>query len=155
LELACPELLTHDDKTVLQIVYTLLAKEVIIDKLLQRSKQPPQSPRKGVLEELASLVAQITKMDLDRTRFMLIDLARTRMAKIENHALHNRTLIDRMTKEEVRVHKILHRNPFEDFFLAVEKSNKLPLTQRSHLRPSAVWGTPRKALSTDGTRPPT
>ena len=38
-----------------------------------------------------------------------------------------------MTKEEVRVHKILHRNPFEDFFLAVAKSNKLPLTQRSYL----------------------
>lgn len=32
---------------------------------------------------------------------MLVDLARTRMAKIENHALHNRTLVDRMTEEEV------------------------------------------------------
>ena len=153
--MACPELLPHDDETVLQIVEELLAKEVIIDELLQQSKQPPQLSRKGVSGELASLVAQITKMDLDRTRFMLIDLARTRMAKIENHALHNRTLIDRMTKEEVRVHKILHRNPFEDFFLAVAKSNKLPLTQRTYLWPSAVWGTPRKALSTDGTQTPT
>ena len=46
-------------------------------------------------------MAQITKMDLDRTRYMLVDLARTRMAKIENHALHNKTLVDRMTEEEV------------------------------------------------------
>ena len=131
--MACTELLPHDDKTILQIVEEFLAKEVIIDKLLQRSKQPPQSSREGVPEELASLVAQITKMDSNRTQFMLIDLARTRMAKIENHALHNRTLINRMTKEKVRVHKILHRNPFEDFFLAVAKSNKLHLTQRSYL----------------------
>jgi hypothetical protein len=34
---------------------------------------------------------------------MLVDLARTRMAKIENHAFHNRTLVDRMTEEEVSV----------------------------------------------------
>jgi hypothetical protein len=39
---------------------------------------------------------------LDRTRFMLVDLARVRMAKIENHALHNKTMTDRMTEEEVR-----------------------------------------------------
>ena len=34
---------------------------------------------------------------------MLVDLARVRMAKIENHALHNKTLVDRMTEEEVSV----------------------------------------------------
>ena len=114
-ELACPELLPHDAETVLQIVDDLSAQEEIINDLLQRSKQPPpllpQSSTTrggggeggGPTAELASLVAQITKMDSDRTRFMLVDLARTRMAKIENHAFHNRTLVDRMTEEEVRV----------------------------------------------------
>ncbi len=62
-----------------------------------------QQGSNGATGELASLMAQITKMDLDRTRFMLVDLARVRMAKIENHALHNKTLVDRMTEEEVSV----------------------------------------------------
>lgn len=96
-ELACPELLPHDAETVLS-VEELAKQEDIIDELLNRSKQQRQS--REASGELASLVAQITKMDLDRTRFMLVDLARTRMAKIENFALHNRTLLDRMTEEE-------------------------------------------------------
>jgi hypothetical protein len=111
-ELACPELLPHDAETILQIVDDLSAQENIINDLVQRSKQPPPLPQSltsrgggegGPTAELASLVAQITKMDSDRARFMLVDLARTRMAKIENHAFHNRTLVDRMSEEEVRV----------------------------------------------------
>ncbi|KAL7531446.1 hypothetical protein ACHAXR_004046 [Thalassiosira sp. AJA248-18] len=97
-ELACPELLPHDAETVVQMVDELDKKEDVIDALLQRSRSQRQS--REASGELASLVAQITKMDSDRTRFMLVDLARTRMAKIENHALHNRTLLDRMTEEE-------------------------------------------------------
>ena len=100
-ELACPELLPSDAETIEHCVDELTKKEEIIDELLQRSKT--QRPTREASGEVASLVAQITKMDLDRTRFMLVDLARTRMAKIENHALHNRTLVDRMTEEEVRV----------------------------------------------------
>jgi len=101
-ELACPELLPADAETIAQNVEDLAQKEEVIDELLQRSKSQRQS-RDAASGEVASLVAQITKMDLDRTRFMLVDLARTRMAKIENHALHNRTLIDRMTEEEVSI----------------------------------------------------
>lgn len=99
-ELACPELLPHDADTVLN-VEELTKQEDVIEDLLQLSKEQRQSSREGGASgEIASLVAQISKMDLDRTRFMLVDLARTRMAKIENHALHNRTLLDRMTEEE-------------------------------------------------------
>ena len=104
-ELACPELLPADAETIAQNVEDLEKKEEVIDELLQRSKSQRQS-RDAASGEVASLVAQITKMDLDRTRFMLVDLARTRMAKIENHALHNRTLIDRMTEEEVSIYFI-------------------------------------------------
>lgn len=104
-EMACPELLPHDAETVLQIVEELSGKEEVIDELLQRSRrQGQQQQSREATGELASLMAQITKMDSDRTRFMLVDLARTRMAKIENHALHNRILVDRMTEEEVREH---------------------------------------------------
>lgn len=108
-ELACPELLPHDAETILQNINNLIEKEELVDVLHQRSRMhasatgpTSRGEPQGVSGELASLVAQITKMDLDRTRFMLVDLTRTRMAKIENHALHNRTLIDRMTEDEVR-----------------------------------------------------
>lgn len=112
-ELACPELLPHDSETIAQNINDLAEKEELVDILHQRSRmqgtsaggggrQSSRVEQQGVSGELASLVAQITKMDLDRTRFMLVDLARIRMAKIENHALHNRTLVDRMTEEEVR-----------------------------------------------------
>jgi hypothetical protein len=106
-EMACPELLPHDAETVLHIVEELTGKEELIDDLIQRSRQQGRHQQsREASGELASLVAQITKMDSDRTRFMLVDWARTRMAKIENHALHNRSLVDRMTKEEVRLHHI-------------------------------------------------
>jgi hypothetical protein len=104
-ELASPELLPADVDTVSLHVDLLEGQEETIDHLLQRSKEHATS-RGGMAEasgELASLMAQITKMDLDRTRYMLVDLARTRMAKIENFALHNKTLVDRMTEDEVRL----------------------------------------------------
>lgn len=109
-ELACPELLPSDAETIGIMVEEITKKEEDIEELLTASRQQKQqrNQRGGgqsaggeISGELASLVAQITKMDMDRTRFMLVDLARTRMAKIENHALHNRTLLDRMTEEEV------------------------------------------------------
>ena len=100
-EIASPELMPSDNEIVSVHVDVLEGQEETVDDLFQRSKQQRQSRDGGATGELASLVAQITKMDLDRTRFMLVDLARTRMAKIENHALHNRTLVDRMTEEEV------------------------------------------------------
>ncbi|KAL7546770.1 hypothetical protein ACHAWF_010104 [Thalassiosira exigua] len=97
-EIACPELLPHDAETVAHVAEVLEKQEDVVEELLRRSRQQRQS--REPTGELASLVAQITKMDLDRTRFMLVDMARTRMAKIENHALHNRTMLDRMTEEE-------------------------------------------------------
>lgn len=100
-EIASPELMPSDNEIVSVHVDVLEGQEETVDDLFQRSKQQRQSRDVGASGELASLVAQITKMDLDRTRFMLVDLARTRMAKIENHALHNKTMVDRMTEEEV------------------------------------------------------
>ena len=116
-EIASPEVMHNDNEIVSIHVDVLEGQEETVDDLFQRSKQQRQSRDGGASGELASLVAQLTKMDLDRTRFMLVDLARTRMAKIENHALHNRTLVDRMTEEEVSylrqygelIEKHLHR----------------------------------------------
>jgi hypothetical protein len=99
-ELASPELLPADSETVSLHVDLLDGQEETIDHLLEQSKESKGGGSEAT-GELASLMAQITKMDLDRTRYMLVDLARTRMAKIENYALHNKSLVDRMTEEEV------------------------------------------------------
>ncbi|KAL7513165.1 hypothetical protein ACHAXN_010245 [Cyclotella atomus] len=102
-ELSSPELLPADAETVSLHVDLLEGQEETIDHLLEQSKESRGSNASGgeATGELASLMAQITKMDLDRTRYMLVDLARTRMAKIENFALHNKSLVERMTDEEV------------------------------------------------------
>lgn len=103
-ELAAPELLPNDADSVALHVELLAGQEETVEELLKRSEIASRGgggDGGAASSELASLAAQIYKMDLDRTRFMLVDMARTRTAKIENHALHNRTLVDRMSEEEV------------------------------------------------------
>jgi len=107
-ELTSPELMPHDSETVALHVEVLAGQEESVDDLWGMSRVHHGDGGRGngrtgdgPTGEMASLMAQILKMDLDRTRFMLVDLARSRMAKIENHALFNRELVDRMTDEEV------------------------------------------------------
>jgi hypothetical protein len=53
--------------------------------------------------DLTSLTINMYKIDADRMRFVLTDLMRTRLRKLEEHALYNlREMTDRMTEEEVR-----------------------------------------------------
>lgn len=52
--------------------------------------------------DLSSLTINMFKIDADRMRFVLTDLMRTRLRKLEEHALYNlREMTDRMTEEEV------------------------------------------------------
>mmetsp|Transcript_7941 Transcript_7941/g.11416 ORF Transcript_7941/g.11416 Transcript_7941/m.11416 type:complete len:353 (-) Transcript_7941:87-1145(-) len=102
-EVNCPELLEHDTETIGLFMELLQGQEDSIDKLLDQSA--PSSSRKrsarSLDRNLASLVACIYKMDADRVRFMLTDLARTRLSKIEQHALFMRNMVDRMSEEEI------------------------------------------------------
>jgi hypothetical protein len=41
-------------------------------------------------------------MDMERLKFMVVDLLRIRLEKIEKYALHNREHVDRMSRREVR-----------------------------------------------------
>ncbi len=106
-ELTSPELMPHDSETVALHVEVLAGQEESVEELWGMSRvhrgegEGSGGSDGGPTGEMASLMAQILKMDVDRTRFMLVDLARSRMAKIENHALFNRELVDRMTDEEV------------------------------------------------------
>jgi len=98
-ELLCPELLPRDDATLASQLELLRTQEDTIDDLQERVASGDSSD--GADPLLASLAAGIYKMESDRVRFLLADLTRTRLAKIENHALHNRELVDRMSAEEV------------------------------------------------------
>eukprot|EP00956_Cyclotella_meneghiniana_P022859 scaffold43655_cov63-Cyclotella_meneghiniana.AAC.1 len=102
-ELIAPELLPADPDVVSLHVDLLDGQEETVQHLLRQSSSANNtSDSDEVSGELASLMAQITKMDLDRTRYMLVDLARVRMAKMENFALFNwREMQDRLTEEEV------------------------------------------------------
>ena len=51
---------------------------------------------------LTSLVASIHRMEADRVRFLLADLSRTRLKKIEAHPLYMRNMVDRMSSHEVK-----------------------------------------------------
>lgn len=104
-ELIAPELLPADPDVVSLHVDLLDGQEETVQHLLRQSSSTNNTNSGDgdeVSGELASLMAQITKMDLDRTRYMLVDLARVRMAKMENFALFNwREMQDRLTEEEV------------------------------------------------------
>ena len=74
-------------------------------------------------------------MESDRVRFLLADLTRTRLAKIENHALHNRDLVDRMSAEEVEYFKtyggLVERHFNRTVLNAMPKEESLETTQNA------------------------
>ena len=89
-ELACPELLPLDEETLRDITEELENREQAIDGLGEQSG------------DIECLLGSVLKVDADRARFMLSDLLRARLWKIQQHPLHMRDLIDRMSDAEVR-----------------------------------------------------
>lgn len=93
-ELNVPELLPYDAETIGLFLELLEGQEETIDKLSDSSR--------NVDPALAPLMASIYKMDADRVRFMLTDLTRARLDKIEDHPLYMREMIDNMSDNEVK-----------------------------------------------------
>jgi len=95
-ELNCTELLSYDQQTIPELIEMLDGQEDTIDELQAQAK----SKEGNVDPHLASLAASICKMDADRLRFLLTDLTRIRLQKIERYALHVREEVDRLSKDE-------------------------------------------------------
>ena len=57
--------------------------------------------RTGGDPTLSNIAANICKMDMDRLSFVISDLMRIRLEKIEKYHLHNRDFLDRMSQREV------------------------------------------------------
>ena len=90
-EMNTPELMPHDAETIGLHLELLEGQEETIEKLSISSLDPA----------LAPLLESIYKQDADRVRFMLTDLTRTRLDKLEAHPLYMRTMVDRMSENEV------------------------------------------------------
>lgn len=96
-EINSPEILVCDFETVSILLEMLSEQEMTIEKLQNKEKKKDHhfSP------ELASLASSICKMDADRLRFLLTDLTRSRMVKLEKYALYNRYVLDRLDDHEI------------------------------------------------------
>ena len=100
-EINVTELLQNDDERLLTLIELLPSQEANIEEFTEQAQQ--QSGGHGNVDaNLASLASSICKMDFDRMCFLLADLKRTRLGKIEKYALHNREITERMSDQEVR-----------------------------------------------------
>ena len=87
-ERLCPELLPYDQETISLELELIEGQEDTIDAFTSTSN-------------VDALINQIYRLDVERTKFVVSDLLTTRLNKLESHALYNRTLVDRMSDQEV------------------------------------------------------
>jgi hypothetical protein len=93
-ELACPELLPYNQQLMDYFIEIVGRQE---EDVIQSVKDDDTIANPMV----TSISVDLLKIELNRIRFILADLLRTRIQKIEKHALYNRNVIDRMSDEEV------------------------------------------------------
>jgi len=115
-EMSCPELFPFDPETFDMHKNLLQGQEELIAELSNAASsshlstdatgQPVSVRNKKKSKEadpnLTSLAASIYRMEADRVRFLLADLARFRLTKIESHPLYMRNMRDRMSENEVK-----------------------------------------------------
>lgn len=94
-ELNTTELCYYDEELIEYLIGLLNEKEDIPDNLRENGRSDTDPT-------LANIAASICNMDMERLRFILVDLFRVRLEKIEKYALHNRECTDRMSIREVR-----------------------------------------------------
>lgn len=122
-ELACPELLPLDDDTLREITDELEKREQTIDDLGEQSG------------DIECLLGSVLKVDADRARFMLSDLLRARLWKIQQHPLHMRDLIDRMSEAEVSYSNCFSLELFASLDVHYNRISSAAISQG--LRPAA------------------
>ena len=113
-EMSCPELFPFDKETFDLHKNLLEGHEEFVAELSNQAANfnkdsstnatsaRDKRNRQEIEPNIASLFAGIYRMEADRVRFLLADLARHRLAKIEEHPLHMRTMVDRMSEHEVK-----------------------------------------------------
>jgi len=97
-EIHSPELLPYDDETIRGMTEAVQQQEDDMEHTLQQTTDTTASSADG---NMNALVQSIKKIDTNRVKFLLADTLRARLQKLEEHPLHNRTLVDRMSENEV------------------------------------------------------
>lgn len=100
-ELNSTELLKYDHETIPMLMEMLSAQEEVIDQFREQAQHKPSPSFGHVDSDLASLAASICKLDLDRICFLLADLSRIRLGKIEKYPFHNLENLEMMSEQEV------------------------------------------------------
>mmetsp|Transcript_21058 Transcript_21058/g.32137 ORF Transcript_21058/g.32137 Transcript_21058/m.32137 type:complete len:240 (-) Transcript_21058:36-755(-) len=96
-ELASPDLMPYDEECIDMHLDLLQGQEDIIDRLME-------GERGAASHSITALEVSVYRMEIDRLRFLLADLARCRLAKIEKYALHIRgspEQLDRLSDKEI------------------------------------------------------
>ena len=78
--------------------------DILLDLLQENEdnlEELQEQGRTGADPTLSNIAANICKMDMDRLSFVISDLMRIRLEKIEKYYLHNRDFLDRMSQREV------------------------------------------------------
>ena len=101
-EINTTELLQNEENLIADLIELLPEQEQNIEEFTEQAQYQSSAHQGNVDANLASLASSICKMDFERMCFLLADLKRTRMGKIEKYALHNREITERMSDEEVR-----------------------------------------------------
>jgi GINS complex subunit 4 len=101
-EIHSPELLFYDDETIRGLTQAVEQQEEDIENM--NSPESNIASGNGTNDNnMKALVQSVLKIDADRVKFLLSDVLRRRLGKIEEHPLHMRTLTDRMSDNEVRI----------------------------------------------------
>lgn len=88
-ELYAPELLPYDEEAMASLVEALREHEDALDD------QEPTG------DHVDALLQSVHKIDIDRVKFLMADLVKLRLQKIERYPLHMRNLTERMSASEV------------------------------------------------------
>jgi hypothetical protein len=102
-EIHSPELLFYDDETIRGLTQAVEQQEEEIENMdLPEYNNENGAAGGGNDKNMKALVQSVLKIDADRVKFLLSDVLRRRLTKIEEYPLHMRTLTDRMSDGEVR-----------------------------------------------------
>jgi len=106
-EINTDEILKYDDEIIPMLMEALPHQEEVIEQFQEQTHHNPSNASLGNVDsDLASLAASICKLDMDRMCFLLADLSRVRLGKIEKYPIHNVEKLDQMSEEEVSVNQV-------------------------------------------------
>jgi len=121
-ELDSPELLPYDEETIRTLTEALKRQEERIDDILTYGGAGGGGSALASAN-LDALAVNLLRVDADRVKFVICSLLRERLRKIEEHPLHMRQFVDRMSDAEVEylrgygslLERHLHRTVLDHF----------------------------------------